>query len=128
MTIISTHRNHTYKASTPVKVRNISPKRVHTIKMTKSVKPLNKANTGANIKPSAPPVEWQTRTIWVWGNEYNVQLPQYFDEYEGLRLYYPNLYIEVCKETNTAYTDITYTDDDIEEAFDYYDYLEWLYD
>lgn len=38
------------------------------------------------------------RTIYVWGISYRIELPEGFDIYEGLRLKYPRLYMEVMNE------------------------------
>jgi len=73
-----------------------------------------------------------TRKIFVKGQEYNVEIPEFFDVYEGLRRWYPSLYAAVLEEEEEMrYSYETETDpaeQDIEEMWAHYDYLEWLCD
>lgn len=65
------------------------------------------------------------RTIWIWEQEYTVSLPESFDIYQGLRLFYPDLYEEALKEQEY----INYQQDIDNEIIDrYLDYQEWLCD
>jgi hypothetical protein len=143
MTIISTHRVHTYKAAS-VRHRDISPKKVPTqptnsAKKTNTPKTINtmialllNASVEKNIQmrpdPSAPPAVMMNTTITVWGCDYEVNIPQGFDIYEGLRLWYPNLYKEVICEDAANRAEYTNDDDDTEEAWAEYEYREWLCD
>lgn len=143
MTIISTHRAHTYKAAS-VRHRDISPKKmpIHITpnpKKTSTSKTidiiisllLNNTNT-QNIQvqpvPSAPPAVMENTKITVWGCEYDVIIPQGFDIYEGLRLCYPNLYKEVMCEDATNRAEDTIDDENTEAAWAEYEYREWLCD
>ena len=69
-----------------------------------------------------------TRTIYVWGTEYTVEIPEGFDIYEGLRLWYPNLYKEAMSETEYLNTQRAIDEEDMEEAWAKYEYQEWLCD
>lgn len=65
------------------------------------------------------------RTILIWEQEYTVSIPEGFDIYLGLRLFYPDLYEEVLKEQEY----INYEQDIDNEIIDsYLDYQEWLSD
>jgi hypothetical protein len=168
MTLLSNHRVHSYKATAANYRRDLSPKKVpllrtntpskrvrtpspktrdHFTRLLKIVQthtdipvtPPSSPQLMASPTPSAPPAIMTLRTIHVWNNVYNVLIPQDFDIYEGLRMFYPNLYTEVLKEdnyyrenqdihhTDNSYNEIT-TDEDIEAAWAHYDYLEYLCD
>jgi hypothetical protein len=138
MTILSTHRIHTYKAAS-VRHRDISPKKMPTqptnyVKKTTTPKHINtmvslllNASVEKYIQmrpvPSAPPAVMVNTTVCVWGCDYNVEIPQGFDIYEGLRLWYPNLYKEVINEDESIRTE-----EDVEAAWAAYEYNEWLCD
>ena len=139
MTIISTYRNHTYKAAS--RRRDISPKKVNITVPTYS----KKNNTLTKVsdplitfllysqpipEPSAPPATMSTRTIYVWGIEYNVEMPVGIDIYEGLCLWYPNLYKEAMSETEYLNTHNAVDDDEEEEeeVWAKYEYSEWICD
>jgi hypothetical protein len=141
MTIISTHRVHTYKAAS-VRRRDISPKKVP-ITIASYKKPAAPKTTNTLLtflltapttyiqprpEPSAPPAIMSTRTIYVWGTEYTVEIPEGFDIYEGLRLWYPNLYKEAMSETEYLNTQRAIDEEDMEEAWAKYEYQEWLCD
>jgi hypothetical protein len=163
MTILSTHRIHTYKSSASIRIRDPSPKKAalfvkSTYKRNRSSSPKHNAlmklllDTVApkvqepiapHPSPSAPPAVMQTRTICVWGTPYQVEMPEEYDIYEGLRLWYPNLYIEVCAEMESDRNSTTIfscnlykedcihqqiSDQEYEEMWAHYDLLEWLYD
>ena len=121
MTVISTHRFHTYKAPASAYKRSISPK------MTKPLQPKMKNTiTIVPIKPA-------TRKITVFGKEYEVVIPQNYYIYEGLRRWYPGLYNIVLKEDemNRAkedYEEEQLNEEDYEEMWAYYDRLEETYD
>jgi hypothetical protein len=143
MTIISTHRNHTYKAAS--RRRDISPKKVPiTTTNYKKTVVSNTTNTTDSLlifllttptnwiqpipKPSAPPAAMSTRTIYLWGIEYNVEMPVGLDIYEGLRLWYPNLYKEAMSETEYLNTQDKMGEEEVEEAWAKYEYSEWICD
>jgi hypothetical protein len=153
MTILSTHRIHSYKASS-VRHRDISPKKVNHQKITFSKKHYDvtskniasllvilKANTtpvtpspviAARPEPSAPLAIMATRTIYVWDCPHTVELPENFDIYEGLSRWYPSLYEAVMEEEKyercLLQMEEGLTDADIENAWAHQDYLEWLCD
>lgn len=156
MTIISTHRMHSYKA-TSVRHRDISPKKMpyqktSFNKKTHDVTPktivdmlwiLKAAETMpvtpppspqmiTCVEPSAPPAIMTTRTIYVWDCAYTVEIPENFDIYEGLSLWYPSLYKAVIEEQeyekNLINMEEGLTEDDVETAWAHLDYLEWLCD
>ena len=79
-------------------------------------------------EPSAPPAAMSTRTIYVWGIEYNVEMPVGLDIYEGLCLWYPNLYKEAMSETEYLNTHNAVDDDEEEEVWAKYEYSEWICD
>lgn len=160
MTILSNHRVHTYKATATIRrdispkkmpitptrhIRTLSPKTVarltRLLKIVQASKevpapPPSSPDLTSRPEPSAPPAITYTRTIYVWGQEYQVEIPEGFDIYEGLRLSYPSLYTAVINEDNTMrnaadqtsdYDDLV-TEEDYEAAWAHYDYLEYLYD
>ena len=164
MTVLSNHRVHSYKATAANYRRDISPKKVpflnttnskrvrsfspktrerftHLLKLVQASMDMPSAPPSSPAlmsfpEPSAPPAITYTRTIYVWDQEYKVEIPEGFDIYEGLRLSYPELYTAVINEENTMRN--TYpileedqdlvTEEDIEAAWAHYDYLEYLYD
>jgi hypothetical protein len=80
------------------------------------------------LKQVDTPINVLSRTITVWNNSYQVNLPEEIDIYEGLRLLYPNLYKEMCEEIEAQQIEIVNDELEYEEAWNHYDYLEWLYD
>jgi hypothetical protein len=159
MTILSNHRVHSYKFTTTRACRGISPKKLalQTTKnnrKSRSPSPHPLADIFSLIKtinpqvlpvtppstpvvapapaPSAPPAIMTTRKILIKGQEFNIEMPEFFDIYEGLRHWYPNLYEAVLEEDeeirNNDDIDYNPTEQDIEEMWAHYDYLEWLCD
>jgi hypothetical protein len=152
MTILSNHRVHSYKSA--VGRRSTSPKKMplqkacYTKKTRETqVKDLNyllwvitKAvqqtpsvlQHYSRPEPSAPPSIMEKRTIYVWDNEYVVELPSGFDIYEGLRRWYPELYKAGIEEEtylrSLSAMEEGLTDDEVEAAWSRQDYLEWLCD
>jgi hypothetical protein len=152
MTILSNHRLHSYAAST-VKHRSITPKKMPIQKLrrchnrapknidnlawilSKLVGRENSMSVSSLVQSVSSMVHtpsYTTRTIYVWGMEYNVELPSGFDIYEGLRCWYPVLYNAVMDEENhlrslTAMEEGR-TEEEVEQAWARQDYLEWLYD
>lgn len=136
MTILSNHRLHTYKSSASICKRDLSPKKtplqnkntfkrngnIISRKNTLNTKPLKQVDTPNNV------AVMQSRTITVWNNSYQVNLPEEIDIYEGLRLLYPNLYKEMCEEIEAQRIEAANDELDCEEAWNHYDYLEWFYD
>ena len=74
-------------------------------------------------------VQKTTRNIVIWNSDFTVEIPENMDIYEGLRLYYPELYNEVINEEefNRQQT-ISLSHEDEDNYMDYLDYLEWMYD
>lgn len=159
MTLLSNHRIHSYKASASHIRRDVSPKKVPQQKVPfmkktrdEKAKALGKLLWTIKLKmaepailcatpspdcfvipePSAPPAIMTTRTIYVWGMEYNVEIPRDFDIYEGLRLWYPQLYKAVKDEeqhlNELRAMEEGLTEDEVERAWAHQDYLEWLCD
>jgi hypothetical protein len=140
MTILSNHRNHTYKASAAYH-RDISPKKIpftpkkinessfkpFTIKKSDPKPTVLKLVVDCVPTPSAPPAVMETRTIYVWDNEYKIQIPEGFDIYGGLRIWYPNLYSEVLKEEEKLQEE-QLQEDEYEDMWTHHDYLEYMYD
>lgn len=86
---------------------------------------------GAQPAPSAPPCTMVHRTIYVWDQEYHVELPADFDIYEGLRRWYPTLYKAVMEEDQLIRGDPStpkLSEEEMEEAWARYEYLEYLSD
>ena len=149
MTILSNHRITSYK-----KARNLSPTVVkmpfknqpHYNKKAsaanKLIEALLYAHLSSNVAPiqtvlvalpppSAPPCTMVDRTIYVWDQEYHVQLPVDFDIYEGLRRWYPDLYKAVMEENEMIRGDPStpnLSEEEMEEAWARYEYLEYLSD
>jgi hypothetical protein len=69
-----------------------------------------------------------SRNIYVNGSNHQVLIPEECDIYEGLRLWYPEIYTAVMEEKNEMYIKNTLTEDYIEAVWSHLDYLEWLYD
>ena len=116
MTIISTHRSHSYKASASVHRRDVSPKKINNYKITASKKHADKYNTKITTMPKMLndaqllPMLLATLGSYVSGFQYKVLLPSD----------YP------CEDENDDVEEMT--DTDSEEMWAHYDYLEWLYD
>jgi hypothetical protein len=91
-------------------------------------------------EPTAPLAEIKTQIIVVQGDKYQVEIPEGCDVYYALQRWYPSLYEALMEEgcTNgetlsSCYPELpiyeeTMTEDDNEDAWAHYDYLEWLYD
>ena len=94
----------------------------------------NENNTNVNLSllkkyvpaPSAPQATMVNRTIIINNDSYMVELPQEFDIYEGLRIWYPTLYEMVLEEMESERSSNSEHSQD--DAWAQYDYLEWLYD
>jgi hypothetical protein len=115
MTIISTHRSHSYKASASIHRRDVSPKKINSYKTTTSKKHIDKYNTKTNTMPKMLndaqllPMLLASLGNYESGFQYKVLLPTD----------YPYEDTEDVEEI---------TDADSEEMWAHYDYLEWLYD
>lgn len=115
MTVISTHRMHTYKASASPHRRDLSPKKVFTQKPVFNKKHIDKMTISlpvTKIEPSpAQILQAILATIMSYSPTIHYNTPE----------------SSVADETD--YTeDQTLNDEDYEEAWAHYDYLEWLYD
>jgi hypothetical protein len=123
MTLISTHRSHSYK-------RNSYPKKLpfsvtlNMISERSNSKVVSKAQEHLRkvfIKKHA----MVPQTIHIWGIAFCVELPKDSDLYSGLQRWYPEIYEAAIQEdqaTNTALYDT------IDDAWDRADYQEWLCD
>ncbi len=133
MTILSNHRLHTYKSSASICKRDLSPKKTplcnkNTFKRNSNIISRKSTLNTKPLKQVDTPINVLSRTITVWNNSYQVNLPEEIDIYEGLRLLYPNLYKEMCEEIEAQQIEIVNDELEYEEAWNHYDYLEWLYD
>jgi hypothetical protein len=148
MTIISNYRVHNTKAlkyhnnkfKLPTNINRV----LNTLQNKKSQKTqmdfyfakLRKSSQKVP-QPSAPPAILSTRTIYIWNVEYKVEIPIEFDIYEGLRLYYPELYTAVIEEDEANRNNIsidlddeedTMIDEEAEKLWAQYEYLEYICD
>lgn len=165
MTILSNHRVHSYKATASKCRRDISPKKVPLFKTgpskrVRTLSPKTRDRLTRLLKivqapkdvpapppsspmftsvpqPSAPPAITYTRTIYVWNTEYQVQIPDGFDIYEGLRIWYPDLYNSVLEQDDAIRSGVyptledeqdILTQEDMEAAWEHYEYLEYMCD
>lgn len=120
----NTPKKSLFSTSSPNSSRGPSPI-VLTPPITPPTPPSSPSFQSQGFKPIT-----ELRTIYVGDCEYTVEIPEGYDIYEGLRVYYPELYDQVLEEESEHRLD--YTQDrlteDCEAAWDYLDYLEWLYD
>jgi hypothetical protein len=81
-------------------------------------------------EPTAPLAEIKTQIIVVQGDKYQVEIPEGCDIYYALQRWYPSLYEALMEEgcPELPIYEETMTENDIEDAWAHYDYLEWLYD
>jgi len=114
----------------PYKFRTNTFKRVDVVKqmLVTLIKVASAVATNQDVpvkQNTTPKYVMKNRTIWIWEQEHTVQLPEDFDIYQGLRLFYPDLYQEVLKEQEY----INYQQEIENEIIDnYLDYQEWLCD
>lgn len=126
MTILSTHRYNTYKATPGPYKRSITPKKplMPTMKNVSSSFVLGTfAKSAITIKPPMP-----TRKIVIFGREFEVALPEGYDIYEGLRRWYPGLYNIVLIEDKMNREEEEYEEDDYEAMWAEFDYNEGMND
>lgn len=116
MTIISTHRSHSYKASASIHRRDISPKKINNYKITASKKHIDKNTTKMHSMPKMLndsqllPMLLASLGNYMSGFQYKVLLPSdypYEDDVEDVE---------------------EMTEEDSEAMWAHYDYLEWLCD
>lgn len=118
MTIISTHRSHTYKASASSHRRDISPKKINLQKATIAKKHIDKHNTVIHTIPKnynmdasqILPLLLSSVNNYISGFQYKVLMPTD----------YPS--DDECDNAEDM------AEADCEEMWAHYDYLEWLYD
>ena len=132
MTMISTHRNHSYKANR----HDYKKQNYNTYKPFKPMKQEQVVSLATllafHLKKYTPKPKMMTHTIYVWDEAHEVKLPQNMDVFEGIQQFYPNLYQEVEREK--AYYDSiiemdgNYEEEAAEEYWAHQDYLEWLCD
>lgn len=143
MTLLTNHRitarNKASRAKPMAMTRSVKivlatpqyhKKRTSTLQILKALPELKLATLTAPA-PSAPPAVMTLRRIYIWDQEYLLEIPEGFDIYEGLRRWYPELYEAVMEEENLVRgTPATpkMTDEEVEAAWAKYDYLEWLSD
>jgi hypothetical protein len=107
-----------------------SPKRENPLK--KKIAP-STPPASPMMMPSAPPTLMSMRSIYINNQLFQVEIPEEFDIYEGLRHWYPSLYSAVLEEhyenhQNIVSADEVFTEEEMEEMWGHYDYLEYLYD
>lgn len=93
--------------------------------------PPSSPNILPNQNNSSIPELQIKRKIYVYDEEYEIELPENFDIYEGLRIWYPSLYKAVLEEEDHMRNNFEYNQNeeiDYEAAWDHYDYLEWIHD
>lgn len=118
MTIISTHRVHSYKASASLHSRDLSPKKVNIQKNYFTKKYNNKQSNKTKIlNNNNEPAKLLSTLITALANntsgfQYKVLIPAN----------------HTYEEDTFEDTEELITEDDMEEAWAYYDYLEYLYD
>jgi hypothetical protein len=115
MTIISNHRVHSYKASASLRIRDLSPKKISIRKNIHSKKHHTKQTTMPKINDEIQPsyilsTLFKALTNYTNGFQYKVIMPT------------------EAQDDAIEDTDDDFTEDDMEEAWAHYDYLEWLYD
>lgn len=120
MTMISTHRSHSYKASASLHRRDVSPKKV-SARRTSFDKKYNNKQTANVFSPELAlknidttkflPTLLTALTNYMTAFQYKVLTPMDYDY-----------------EDDIAIDDTPLDDDEMEEAWAHYDYLEWLYD
>lgn len=139
MTVLSTHRYNTYKATPGPYKRSVTPKKTLTPSMKNNLlSPFAKSTI--TIKPVIMPSK---RKIVVFGKEFEVEMPEGYDIYEGLRRWYPGLYNIVLIEDKNASSLVLrtfsksaemnrkkdqYEEDDYEAMWDEFDYNEAMND
>ncbi len=121
MTVLSTHRYNTYKATPGPYKRSISPKKP----LMPSMKNVTSALVLGTFAKSAINPPMPKRKIVVFGREFEVALPEGYDIYEGLRRWYPGLYNIVLIEDKM---NREYEEDDYEAMWDEFDYNEAMND
>lgn len=115
MTIISNHRVHSYKASASLRIRDLSPKKISIQKNIYSKKHHTKQTAMPKIDDEIQPSDlltilFRALTNYRNGFDYKVIMPIETED-------------ELIEESVEDFTE-----DDMEEAWAHYDYLEWLYD
>ncbi len=147
MTIITNHRitarNKAHKAHTPSHRRlplknsvRFNKKRGSTLQILMALPEMKAALLPPPTpllapSPSAPPAIMHMRVVHVWDMEYHVHLPHDMDIYEGLRRWYPDLYQAVLEEEMMIRGEPStpkLTEEEVDDAWAKYDYLEWLSD
>jgi hypothetical protein len=117
---IKPRKIHTY-------THNTIPKIYKPIKISSvSDKPFNRPKSE---DVNATKIEMGSRQITIWNTDYTVILPVGFDIYQGLRLWYPELYELVIKENSFHTFQNEFCDEnEYDDSMDYLDFLEWTYD
>ncbi len=123
MTLLSTHRSHSYKRNNYPKSNGITTT-LNMISERKNSNQVSKAQEHLRkvfIRKHA----MVPQTIHIWGIAYCVKLPKDCDLYTGLQRWYPDIFELAIQEDQMTNTDLY---DTTEEAWDRADYLEWLCD
>ena len=93
-------------------------------------KPLAQPLAKPLVQPLASASIMQTHVIYIYNMAYHIVIPEGFNIYEGLCIWYPRLYEAVIEEENQLIVqDILEEEEDEDNAkWDNYDYLEYLCD
>jgi hypothetical protein len=80
--------------------------------------------------PSVPPARTIKKTLYIFTEQFEVDVPQDMDVYEALRRWYPSLYEAVLEEEAEMRRIQDEADDldDYEEFWNQVDYREWIED
>ena len=122
MTIISTHRVHSYKASTTLQRRDVSPKKV-SLRKTSNDKKINNKQTPyiLNTDITLENINIQNFIELIKSSAIN-----YISSFQ-YKVLTPNKYSYEDTDLDNSSVD-ELLEEDIEEALAHYDYLEYLYD
>ena len=109
MTLLSTHRNHSYK------YRPQPPSRQATFKR------MSKHLVNKTQKPNKDMLSYD---LYAGGSVYTVMIPKNIDLYTGLKLWYPGMLQAIIYNIVPSNIDTDTTDDSLNNL----DYQEWIRD
>jgi len=110
MTLLSTHRNHSYKYKhTPKSFRQVTAKRMSKHLVNKTQKPKE---------------DMLSYDLYAGGSVYTVMIPKNIDLYTGLKLWYPGMLQAIIYNIVPSNIDTDTTDDSLNNL----DYQEWIRD
>jgi hypothetical protein len=110
MTLLSTHRNHSYKYKySPKSFRQATVKRMSKHLLNKTQKPKE---------------DMLSYDLYAGGSVYTVMIPKNIDLYTGLKLWYPGMLHAIIYNIAPSAADAVTTDD----FMNHLDYDEWIRD